>query len=132
MIISDENIFLDIVVNDEKFSHLCIREVEELLNRYKYENDEMEAKEMISIPNCYAYFCEDNENNEFTCKIYKTSFGTDRWIMLMHDESEGYALYENPENNEYQLAWYHTKLEEPLSPGEEKKMITCYVPKQEN
>lgn len=129
MIICDKNIFLDIVLNDEKISHLTIREVEELLSEMKYDNNELKPKEMTSIPNCYAYFSEDNENNEFICKVYKTSVGSDRWIMLMKDENEGYALYENPKNKEYELAWYHKKLEEPLSPLEEEKIRTCYVPK---
>lgn len=128
MIINDENIFIDVIVDDEKFCHLSISEVEELLNKYKYQKNEMKPKEMISIPNCYAYFCEDNENNEFRCKIYKTAFGSDRWVMLMHDENEGYALYENPENNKYELAWYHRKLEKPLNANEEEKIIKCYIP----
>jgi hypothetical protein len=89
----------------------------------------MKPKEMHSIPNCYAYFNDDDENNKFVCKIYKTSTGTDRWIMLMYDENEGYALYQNPENNEYQLAWYHKKLEKPLTKKEEEKIRKCYSPK---
>ncbi|MBR0471871.1 MAG: hypothetical protein IJI98_04155 [Methanosphaera sp.] len=128
MIISDDNVFLDIVIDDEKFSCLKFSEVEELLHEYKYKNNEMLPKEMISIPNCYAYFNKDDENNRFTCKIYKTLLGSDRWIMLMYDENEGYALYQNPENKKYQLAWYHTKLEKPLSPSEEKKIMKCYCP----
>lgn len=128
MILSDENIFLDIVLDNEKFNHLSFNEVEKLLSKFKYEKNEMKAKEMISISNCYAYFSDDNENNKFACKIYKTSFGTDRWIMLMFDKNEGYALYKNPENDKYQLAWYHTELEEPLSPREEEKIRKCYVP----
>jgi hypothetical protein len=84
---------------------------------------------MHSIPNCYAYFNDDDENNKFVCKIYKTCTGTDRWIMLMYDENEGYALYQNPENNEYQLAWYHKKLEKPLTKKEEEKIRKCYSPK---
>lgn len=132
MIIDDENIFLDIIIDDEKFSKLSILEVEKLLSKYKYENNKIKPKEMISIPNCYAYFCDDEEYNEFSCKIYKTMFGTDRWVMLMYDENEGYALYQNPENKKYQLAWYHRKLEEPLSPIEEKKIMKCYFPKEKN
>ncbi|RAP52275.1 MAG: hypothetical protein BZ138_03415 [Methanosphaera sp. rholeuAM270] len=128
MIFVDSSIFLDIVWNGDRYFHLSIREVEELLSKIKYENNELKAKEMISIPDCYAYFSEDIENNKFLCKIYKTSFGSDRWIMLMKDENEGYALYENPESREYELAWYHAKLEKPLTPAEEEKMITCYRP----
>ncbi len=126
MIINDTDIFLDIFIGNDKFSRLSLREVEERLSTYK--NIELKPKEMATIQNCYAYFCRDNDNNKFTCKIYKTSFGIDRWIMLMKDDYEGYALYENPESHEYELAWYHSKLEEPLSEDEEKKMITCYVP----
>lgn len=128
MIISDENILLDVVLNDEKFSGLSIHEVEELLSEYKYKNNELKPKEMINIPHCYAYFSEDNENNRFTCKIYKTLHGTDRWIMLMYDEKEGYALYQNPENQKYQLAWYHTELEKPLTNNQEEKIRKCYCP----
>lgn len=130
MIIYDKNIFLDIVIDDEKFSKLTIRNVEELLEKFKYENNDLKPKEIVNIPNCFAYFSDDRENNKFTCKIYKTSTGTDRWIMLMKDENEGYALYENPASNEYELAWYHKKLEEPVSELEEEKIRTCYVPKR--
>ena len=129
MIIDDKDIYLDIIIDDKKFSSLSIKEVEELLQKYKNVNNKMLPKEMISIPNCYAYFSEDNK---FTCKIYKTAFGTDRWIMLMHDENEGYALYQNPENKEYQLAWYHRQLEKPISPSEEDKMRKCYSPHNKN
>ena len=50
--------------------------------------------------------------------------------MLMSDNFEGYALYENPENHEKELAWYHKKLEEPLTRSEEEKIRTCYTPPQ--
>ena len=42
------------------------------------------------------------------------------------------ALYENPESHEYELAWYHSSLEEPLDENEEKKRITCYIPSTNN
>ncbi len=130
MIIKDDDVFIDVVVENVKFSHLSLRNVEELLSEYK--NIDLNPKEMMDIPNCFAYFSGDNDNNEFTCKIYKTMFGLDTWIMLMKDNCEGYALYENPESHEYELAWYHRTLEEPLSEDEEKKMITCYVPGRNN
>lgn len=130
MIIKDENIFIDILINGKKFSKLNLRKVEELLSEYK--NIDLKSKEIVDIPNCFAYFCSDIENNEFICKIYKTSFGLDRWIMLMKDDYEGYALYENPESHEYELAWYHSSLEEPLDENEEKKRITCYIPSTNN
>lgn len=126
MIIKDENVFIDIVVDDVKHCSLTLREVEELLGEYKI--IDLNPKEMVDIPDCFAYFNGDDNNNEFACKIYKTMFGLDTWIMLMKDNCEGYALYENSESHEYELAWYHRKLEEPLSQSEEKKMITCYVP----
>ncbi len=128
MIIHDDNVLVDVRLNDVFHYGLTLRGIEELLGKYKDHNNEMKAKEMIGIPNCYAYFSEDNENNEFVCKIYKTSLGMDRWIMLMKDEFEGYALYENPESHEYELAWYHGKLDEPLSSAEEEKIRTCYNP----
>lgn len=130
MIIKDENIFIDICINGKLFSNLSLRKVEELLSKYK--NIDLSSKEISTIPNCFAYFSSDNNNNEFTCKIYKTSFGLDRWIMLMKDDYEGYALYENPESHEYELAWYHSELEEPLDENEEKKMISCYIPGTNN
>jgi hypothetical protein len=130
MIIKDENIFIDISVDGKIFSNLTLRQVEDLLSKYK--NIDLKSKKMSAIPNCYAYFSSDIDNNEFLCKIYKTSFGLDRWIMLMKDDYEGYALYENPESHEYELAWYHSELEEPLSETEEKKMINCYIPSTNN
>lgn len=130
MIFKDENIFIDISIDGKHFSNLSLRKVEELLSKYK--NIDLESKEMSDIPNCFAYFSSDVENNEFSCKIYKTSFGLDRWIMLMKDDCEGYALYENPKSHEYELAWYHSELEEPLGEIEEKKLITCYIPSTNN
>jgi hypothetical protein len=46
----------------------------------------------------------------------------------MKDDVEGYALYENPQTERMQLAWYHRKLDKPLTQDEEEKLITCYVP----
>jgi hypothetical protein len=46
----------------------------------------------------------------------------------MMDEIEGYALYENPKSHEYELAWYNSNLEEPLSEREEEKIRRCYNP----
>lgn len=126
MIIKDENVFIDVAVDGVKHSRLCLREVEQLLGNHKI--IDLNPKEMVDIPNSFAYFSDDVDNNEFACKIYKTMYGSDTWIMLMKDNCEGYALYENPESREYELAWYHRKLEKPLSPEQERKMITCYVP----
>ena len=108
MIFKDEKIFIDICIDGKRFSNLSLKMVEELLSEYK--NIDLNYKEMRDIPNCFAYFNGDVDNNKFRCKIYKTSFGLDRWIMLMKDDCEGYALYENPETNEYELAWYHSDL----------------------
>lgn len=126
MIIKDENVFIDIVINEKRYSHLSLEEVEQLLEEHKI--IDLNPKEMVDIENCFAYFEGDDDNNEFACRIYKTMLGTDTWIMLMKDDCEGYALYENPESHQYELAWYHRKLEEPLTESEEKKMITCYIP----
>lgn len=126
MIIKDDNIFIDIYIDGKHFSNLSLGKVEELLSEYK--NIDLKSKEMSDIPNCFAYFSGDVDNNEFICRIYKTSFGLDRWIMLMKDDREGYALYENPDSHEYELAWYRSDLEEPLDEIEEKKMISCYIP----
>lgn len=128
MIIRDCDVFLDVVIGDERFFSLCLSEVEDLLSEYKDKYDDLMAKQMVSIPDCFAYFTGDVDNNRFTCKIYKTSFGNDRWIMLMWDDYEGYALYKNPENSEYELAWYHSRLDEPLSESEEEKIRKCYNP----
>ncbi|MBE6485855.1 MAG: hypothetical protein E7Z85_03305 [Methanosphaera stadtmanae] len=130
MIFKDENIFIDICIDGKCFSKLSLIQVEELLSEYK--NIDLMSKEMSIIPNCYAYFNSDINNNKFTCKIYKTSFGLDRWIMLMKDDYEGYALYKNPNTHEYELAWYHSELEKPLDEIEEKKMISCYIPSTNN
>lgn len=126
MIIKDENVFIDIVINEKRYSHLSLEEVEQLLEEHKI--IDLNPKEMVDIENCFAYFEGDDDNNEFACRIYKTMLGTDTWIMLMKDDCEGYALYENPESHQYELAWYHRKLEEPLTESEEKKRITCYIP----
>ena len=126
MIIKDENVFIDIVLNGHTYSHLSLGEVEQLLEEHKI--IDLNPKEMADIENCFAYFNGDDDNNEFACRIYKTMLGTDTWIMLMKDDCEGYALYENPISHQYELAWYHRKLEEPLTESEEKKMITCYIP----
>lgn len=126
MIINDSKVKINLELGGVLHEMLSFEMVDRMLSPFK--NQEILPKQMISIPNCYAYFSSDNENNCFVCKIYKTSFGTDIWIMLMKDEKEGYALYQNPESLEYEIAWYHSKLEEPLAPDEEKKLITCYVP----
>ena len=64
MIFKDENIFIDIHINGKHFSNLSFRKVEELLSVYK--NIDLESKEMSDIPNCFAYFSGDVDNNEFS------------------------------------------------------------------
>lgn len=128
MIISGENVKLNIVWDGKVYESLSPEEVEKLFSKTKTDLNNLMPKQMKSIPNCYAYFCSDKMNNQFTCKIYKTMHGTDRWVMLMKDENEGYALYQNPESREYELSWYHKSLSKPLEPEEEKKRITCYIP----
>lgn len=128
LIVRDCDVFLDVVVGGVRFCSLRLCEVEDLLSGYKFEHDDLTPKQMLSIPDCFAYFSDDVDNNRFVCKVYKTSFGTDRWIMLMWDDCEGYALYENPESGEYELAWYYCGLEEPLSDAEEEKLRSCYCP----
>ena len=112
------------------YNDLTVDEFEDIL----YENmldvgDSLNSKEMIFIDDAYASFCDDESKNIFYCAIYKTAFGKDKWFMLMKDDKEGYAIYINPSKNEKELAWYHKNLEEPLTPDEELKLITCYVPK---
>lgn len=126
MIVRD--VFLDVVIDGDVFFGLGLSEVEDLLSKFKDDYIDLKPKEIRSIPNCFAYFSDDADNNRFMCKIYKTSFDKDRWIMLMKDDCEGYALYKNPSDDAYELAWYHSKLEEPLSESEEERIRTCYNP----
>lgn len=126
MIINSSRVKLNISLAGIVHENLSLEKVDSLLGPFK--NQEILPKQMISIPNCHAVFCSDVDNNKFDCKVYRTTLGNDRWIMLMKDDFEGYALYENPVSRKMELAWYHRKLDEPLSQEEEKKMITCYVP----
>ncbi len=128
MIIRDDGVLLCVCVDGILHRGLRLVDVEALLSGYKNKYSDLDAKQMISIPDCFAYFSEDDDFNRFVCKVYKTSFGNDRWIMLMSDDCEGYALYENPESGGYELAWYHCRLDEPLSESEEEKVMTCYNP----
>lgn len=130
MIISGNDVKLNIFWNDKVYESLTFSEVEELFKEYKDGICELKPQEMMSIPDCYAIFCEDNSNNKFECKIYKTLYDKDIWTMLMKDNYEGYALYQNPKTGKYEISWYHTKLTKPLDKKEEEKMITCYIPKQ--
>ena len=122
------DVFLDVYYKNSWHKSLALEEVEDLLSDFKNNIIEIEPKEMISIPDCYAYFSEDNNLNRFDCKIYKTLYGTDTWIMLMKDNYEGYALYKNPVTKKFEISWYHSKLKEPLDIKEEEKMISCYYP----
>lgn len=127
MIISDEYVRLDVFIADECYCELTLSEVAELFEN-NMNNIDLKPRQMSSIPDTFVYFSEDIDNNKFACKIYKTKYGSDRWLMFMKDNFEGYAMYKNPVSNRYELSWYHDKLEEPLSESQEKNMITCYVP----
>ena len=126
MIITEDKVFLDLLKDDTFYSKLTLSEFEYLLREYK--NVELKPREMITIPHAKAFFCEDSEKHEFICRVYKTMMGSSKWIMLMKDNIEGYALYRNPATNKMELAWYNTNLNEPLSEEEERKIRTCYVP----
>lgn len=133
MIICDENIKLNLFLNNKEYYNVSFDELESLLSSYKDKlKNSLKPKEIVSIDNAYVYFTDDNKKNKFYCKIYKTSCGPDVWILLLIDEIEGYALYENPVTNKHELAWYRTDLIEPLSEENERELITCYVPKKSN
>ncbi len=126
MIITDDKVFLNLFKDDNSYFNLTFSEFESLLEEYK--NVDLKPCEMFDIPNTKAYFSNDSDKHEFNCKIYKTMMGSDKWIMLMKDNTEGYALYLNPATNKFELSWYNVNLKEPLSEDEEEKIRTCYVP----
>lgn len=131
MIIRDENIKLNLFLNNKEYYNVSFDEIESLLGLYKDKlKNSLKPKEMVSVDNAYVYFTGDNTKNRFYCKIYKTCSGPDVWILLLIDDKEGYALYENPLTNKHELAWYRTDLIEPLSEENERKLITCYVPEK--
>lgn len=129
MIIDDVNVKIDLKYEDNLYSNLKLFEVENLLANVKSNTTKLSSKEMIKIPNSTASFSDDEDKHIFHIYVYKTSMGSDKWILLMKDDKEGYALYKNPVTEKMQLAWYNKNLEKPLPPNEEKKLITCYVPK---
>ncbi|MBE6494411.1 MAG: hypothetical protein E7Z84_07380 [Methanosphaera stadtmanae] len=126
MIITEDEVLLNLIKEDNSYYNLTFSEFESLLDEYK--NVELKPREMLDIPDTKAYFSNDHNKHEFNCKIYKTMMGLDKWIMLMKDDVEGYALYLNPATNKYELAWYNVNLKEPISEDEEDKIRTCYVP----
>lgn len=129
MIISEDKILINLEFNNTLYSNLTLTDVEKLLKPYKTSlKSNLKPKEIITVPDCYMYFACDENKNQFSCKIYKTSTGTDRWILFMMDNIEGYALYMNPVTKKMELAWYNILLNEPLNKENEQKQITCYVP----
>lgn len=129
MIITDDIVTINIKIKDNLYDNLKFDEVEKLLQVYKEKTKNIQSKEKIRIPETSMYFTDDNEKNTFNAYIYKTSMGNDKWILFLMDEIEGYALYQNPTTNKLELAWYHANLQEPLDDDEERKHITCYIPK---
>ncbi|RAP48966.1 MAG: hypothetical protein BZ136_04345 [Methanosphaera sp. rholeuAM74] len=127
MIITDA--LIDLELDGRVYRNLSLDDVDELLSCYKDSlAKNLEAKKMIEIPHSNASFSLDVNNNNFKCMVYKTSEGLDKWILLMKDEVEGYAMYMNPSTNRIELAWYHRTLQKPLPPQEEKRHITVYIP----
>ena len=129
MIISDENVHLDINLDGEFFGDLTFAEVEDLLGDFKISlKESMEPREVVCVPGGVMYFSCDEDRHPFFIRIYKTLVGSDRWILFMKDDNEGYALYLNPASCKYELAWYMMYLNEPLCKEDELKLRTCYVP----
>lgn len=128
MIIDENDVKINLMYKDNLHSNLKLCEVEEFLFKYKEINTNMESRQMIRIDETSVYFSDDADKNLFYPYVYKTSEGNDKWIMFMKDDVEGYALYKNPQTDKMQMAWYHRKLDKPLTQVEEEKLITCYVP----
>lgn len=129
MIIPEDKILINLEINNNFYNNLTLTDAEKLLKPYKTSlKNNLKPKEIITVPGSYMYFSCDENKNRFSCKIYKTSTGTDRWILFMMDDIEGYALYMNPVTKKMELAWYNTLLNEPLNKEDEQKQITCYVP----
>ncbi|OED29709.1 hypothetical protein [Methanosphaera sp. WGK6] len=130
MIITDDEVLLDLTIDDNIYLNLKLSDVEELLLSYKLSAKLLKPKESFSLNNIYMSFSDDSDKNKFFCRIYKTLEGTDRWILFMMDNIEGYALYMDPTTNKMVLSWYNSLLNEPLNEESERDMITCYVPKK--
>ena len=130
MIIDEADVKINLICRDNLHSNLKLCEVEEFLSGYKQIHPNMKARQMIKIDETSISFSGDANQNVFYPYVYKTSEGNDKWILFMKDDVEGYALYKNPQTEKMQLAWYHRKLDKPLTPEEEEKIITCYVPKK--
>ena len=128
MIINESDVKINLIYDGNLHSNLKLSEVEEFLSVHKQSHTDMKAREMIRIDDTSMYFSQDKDKNIFYPYVYKTSMGSDKWIVFMKDDVEGYALYENPQTERMQLAWYHRKLDKPLTQDEEEKLITCYVP----
>ncbi|WP_455645715.1 hypothetical protein [Methanosphaera sp.] len=129
MIISEDEVLLDLTIDDKFYPNLKLSEVEELLNSYKLSVGDLKPMKYVLLDNIFMSFSEDLDKNKFFCRIYKTLEGTDRWILFMMDDIEGYALYMDPTTNKMVLAWYNSSLNEPLDEESEKKVMTCYIPK---
>lgn len=130
MIIDEEDVKINIINEDNLHSNLKLSEAEDLLSGYKDTCVNLKPKDMVMINGTTMYFSDDENKNLFYPHIYKTSEGSDKWILFMKDDNEGYALYKNPQTDKMQLAWYHRKLIKPLNDKDEKKLITCYQPKR--
>lgn len=128
MIIDEDDVKINILHKGNLHKQLKLCEVEEFFSDYKKSNTKTGPREMIIIPDTSISFSDDKDNNTFHPYVYKTSEGNDKWILFMKDDVEGYALYKNLQTEMMQLAWYHRRLDKPLTPDEEEKIITCYVP----
>ena len=128
MIIYEDDVKINLISRGNLHDGLKLCEVEEFLSGYKDIHKNMQAREMIRIDDNHMYFSDDEDKNIFYPYVYKTCEGADKWILFMKDDVEGYALYENPQTGNMQLAWYHRNLDKPLTQEEEEKLITCYVP----
>ena len=125
--IIDDTITLDLYLDEKEYLEITLYRFYELLEKYVLDFTP-KPTEMIEIPNAVVNFSENN-NYKFSCHIYKTTVGKDKWILLMQDDIEGYALYENPATHKLELAWYNTTLDNVLPEDEQEKIRTCYVPK---
>lgn len=128
MIINEDDVLLDISINSKLYPHLSFLQAMNLLEHYMSDVGHLEPMTSKRVSGVYMYFSCDEDRHKFCTKIYKTMHGTDRWILFMKDENEGYAFYMNSVTNKIELSWYSRLLNEPLNEEEERKMITCYVP----
>ncbi|MCD7781916.1 MAG: hypothetical protein LUG89_04420 [Methanosphaera sp.] len=129
MIFKDGEVLLNIYINNKLYEDLSLSDTHSLLEDYKISTStHMDACDLIRVNGVSMYFSGDPDKHIFYCYIYKTMTGTDRWIMFMKDDNEGYALYLNPATNKYEISWYNRSLSRPLDQIDEEKIITCYVP----